>query len=228
MTVCELRLGRWQDVLADIVECSSVVTDAPYSDRTHSGHDDGGSDRAHRRDINYDAFTEADIEEFAESWVPRCKGWFAALSDDVLCRHYRAAFESRGLTGFQPLPCVISGMTVRLAGDGPSSWAIYANVARPKALCKWGTLRGAYVGQPGERVHIGGKPLWLMRALIRDYTKPGDLIIDPFAGAATTLVAARIEGRDAIGAECDPETYEVGKARISAEYTPDLFSAIGA
>jgi DNA modification methylase len=96
-------------------------------------------------------------------------------------------------------------------------------VARPKRLSKWGTLPGGYTGPPGERVHIGGKPLWLMRALVRDYTKPGDLVCDPMAGAATTLIAALSENRRAIGAEVDPETFAVAQKRMALGYTPSLF-----
>lgn len=33
----ELRCGRWQDVLADVTQCDAVITDPPYSDKTHSG-----------------------------------------------------------------------------------------------------------------------------------------------------------------------------------------------
>jgi len=40
---------------------------------------------------------------------------------------------------------------------------------------------------------IGGKPMWLMRALVRDYSRPGNLVCDPCAGGATTLIAAAIE-----------------------------------
>ena len=35
---CDLRLGRYQDVLGD-VECDALIVDAPYSARTHGGHD---------------------------------------------------------------------------------------------------------------------------------------------------------------------------------------------
>jgi len=61
---------------------------------------------------------------------------------------------------------------------------------------------------------MGGKPEWLMRAIVRDYTRPGDLVCDPCAGGATTLIAAALEGRRAIGAECDPKTYELACKRI--------------
>jgi site-specific DNA-methyltransferase (adenine-specific) len=71
----------------------------------------------------------------------------------------------------------------------------------------------------------GGKPLWLMRAIVRDYTRPGDLVCDPCAGGATTLLAAAMEGRRAVGAEMDPVTFEKASKRLAQGYTPDLFTA---
>lgn len=231
-----LVCGRWQEVLADVT-CDALVTDPPYSERTNAGHDasarstnrgewersDGKLDRCRARaELSYTSWNRADVDAFTESWAPRNRGWFVALSDSELCGDYRQSFESRGLTGFHPLPCVIRGMTVRLSGDGPSSWAIYANVARPKALSKWGTLDGAYSSGQGERAHIGGKPLNLMRAIIRDYTRPGDLVVDPCAGGGTTLLAAVMEGRRAIGAEMDPTTFEKAVARLRKGFTAPL------
>lgn len=68
----------------------------------------------------------------------------------------------------------------------------------------------------------GAKSLDTMRAIIRDYTRPGDLVCDPCAGSGTTLIAAAIEGRRAIGAEMDPKTYEIAQKRIAKGYTPIL------
>ena len=72
----------------------------------------------------------------------------------------------------------------------------------------------------------GGKPLWLMRAIIRDYTRPGDLVCDPCAGGGTTLLAAAIEGRRAIGAEMNPDTHSKATARIAAGYTPNMLERL--
>jgi hypothetical protein len=251
MSGWDLRHGRYQDALASVTEVDAVICDPPYSKRTHSGHHagaelanrkqvlhlagvkgyhkrkNGGLDALQpRRSISYDHWDALDVQAFVEFWAPRNRGWFVVLSDSDLCHVWRAAFEREGLTGFQPLPILIPGMTVRMSGDGPSSWAIYVNVARPKALAKWGTLPGGYTGPQGEREHIGGKPLWAMRALVRDYTKPGDLVCDPCAGAATTLIAAIENERRAIGAEVCKETYEAGRARLLRGHTPDLFPGI--
>jgi DNA modification methylase len=100
---------------------------------------------------------------------------------------------------------------------------VFANVSRPRALSTWGTLRGAYICKAEhDRPIIGTKPLALLRALVRDYTLLGDLVVDPYAGSGTTLLAAAMEGRRAIGAECSPEHYEIACKRLQRGYTPTL------
>ena len=63
-----------------------------------------------------------------------------------------------------------------------------------------------------------------MRAIVRDYSEPGDLVVDPCAGGGTTLLAAVMEGRRAIGAEMDPATFDKAVARLRKGYTAPLFS----
>lgn len=244
---CELRLGRWQDVLVD-VECDALICDPPYSARTHSGHSSGaasgmdarGADYRHRtngkptggtgqrQSISYSAWGETEINEFVDFWGPRTRGWIAIITDHVLVPVFSSSLEmpeNGGRYVFAPVPIVETGSRVRLTGDGPSSWTCYLVVARPRTpeFVRWGTLPGAYIGSgKGDREHIGGKDSSIMRAIVRDYSRPGDLVCDPCAGAGTTLVAARAEGRRAIGCEMDPETFAKAKARLERPWTPSL------
>jgi DNA modification methylase len=71
---------------------------------------------------------------------------------------------------------------------------------------------------------MGGKPLGVMRAIVRDYSRPGDIVCDPFAGDATTLLAAAMEGREAVGSECDESAFEAAQARLSRGYSLDMFA----
>jgi site-specific DNA-methyltransferase (adenine-specific) len=64
---------------------------------------------------------------------------------------------------------------------------------------------------------VGGKPLWLMQDIIGDYTRPGDLVVDPFAGSGTTAIACHRLGRSCITSEQDPATHAMAKARIDRE-----------
>ena len=49
-------------------------------------------------------------------------------------------------------------------------------------------------------------------------TDPGDLVLDPFMGSGSTIVAAARTGRAAIGIEKDPKWFEVACARVGEEY----------
>ena len=227
-----LKLGRWQDVLAD-VQCDALITDPPYGSRTHIGHRDGVFDTNkqkgfQRREIDYACWTEDDVREFVASWSPRVRGWFVAMTSHDLAPVYSDALEKSGRYVFAPLPWVHIGGRIRLSGDGPSSWTCWLIVARPKTrdMQRWGTLRGAYISsnETEPRAVVGGKPTSVMRSLIRDYSRPGDLICDPCAGGGTTLLAAATENRKAIGAEMDPKHYEIARKRIAKGYTPSLFT----
>jgi site-specific DNA-methyltransferase (adenine-specific) len=45
------------------------------------------------------------------------------------------------------------------------------------------------------------KPLKLLDRIVRASTEPGELVVDPFCGSGTTLHAAAIAGRDAVGSD---------------------------
>lgn len=54
-----------------------------------------------------------------------------------------------------------------------------------------------------------------MRDLVRLHSRPGDLVVDPFVGSGTTLVAARALGRRAIGGDLDPAYVAAAAARLA-------------
>ena len=58
------------------------------------------------------------------------------------------------------------------------------------------------------------KPVALMRHLVRLVTPPGGTVLDPFAGSGTTLVAAVLEGFDAIGCEMTDEYLPIIEGRV--------------
>ncbi len=67
--------------------------------------------------------------------------------------------------------------------------------------------------------HPGTFPLDLPRWCIRLHGKAGAVVLDPFCGAGTTLVAAREEGCTGIGIEIDPAYVATAKGRLAAGVT---------
>jgi site-specific DNA-methyltransferase (adenine-specific) len=80
---------------------------------------------------------------------------------------------------------------------------------RPKDIVTFSRITGNQ-----QMVHPTEKPVGLLANLITSVTKPGDLILDPFAGSGSTLVAAKKTGRRFIGVELDDDYYQIAQRRI--------------
>lgn len=262
-----VRLGRWQDVLTD-VRPGTVICDPPYGARTHNGALQGGEmadgrrlnltdasrggDGSVRVAIEYPCWSPDDVHDFVRSWAPRTERWIVGMTSHDLLPAWSAAFDDAGWYEFAPIAVVISGMGVRVLADGPANWTVHLAIARRRSRSLgsrpgsiWRSLPGGYTGSLGEHQAGGrGKPSWLLDALVRDYSDPGHLICDPFAGWGSTLVAARNAGRDAIGAEMDPDAHARCEAALAGDRAafnrlgpkrerepdparPGLFDAIG-
>lgn len=63
-------------------------------------------------------------------------------------------------------------------------------------------------------VHPTIKPIKLMEYLIKLVTPPNGVVLDPFMGSGTTLVAAKQLGFDGVGIEREAEYYEIAKRRV--------------
>ena len=67
-------------------------------------------------------------------------------------------------------------------------------------------------------LHPTQKSIQLMQSLIELTTKKGQLVLDPFAGSGSTLVAARNLSRCYMGFEAIPEYVEVCNKRLSSSF----------
>ena len=71
--------------------------------------------------------------------------------------------------------------------------------------------------------HPTVKPLKLMEYLCKLTATPtGGIILDPFAGSGSTMIAAANVGRKCIGIECDREYVRIAQARLRARLTKKL------
>jgi DNA modification methylase len=94
------------------------------------------------------------------------------------------------------------------ADFGPDDWP-FVYQAKPSRK-----ERNAGVPE-GTSGHPTVKPVALMRHLVRLVTPPGGTVLDPFAGSGTTLVAAVLEGFDAIGCEMTDEYLPIIEGRVA-------------
>ncbi len=66
----------------------------------------------------------------------------------------------------------------------------------------------------GEKIHPSQKPVALLQRIITDASIPGDLVLDPFAGACTTAVACIKTGRRYVCFEISETYAAAGKERV--------------
>ena len=100
--------------------------------------------------------------------------------------------------------------------DCELAWTDFAMAIRRKKY-RWMGMFQENMKDKEVRVHPTQKPVPIMTWAI-SFAKQADLILDPFAGSGTTLVAAKQLGRKAIGIEISEEYCEIAKKRLSQEY----------
>ena len=73
-----------------------------------------------------------------------------------------------------------------------------------------------------KRQHPTEKPVPIMRWCIEKACKETDVILDPYMGSGTTLVAAKNLGRSAIGIEIEEHYCEIAAERLSQDILPGI------
>lgn len=66
----------------------------------------------------------------------------------------------------------------------------------------------------GNRRHPTEKAVEILAPLVRCFSRPGDLVCDPFSGSGSTSVAAALNGRDYLGIELDPAHVATARSRM--------------
>ena len=97
------------------------------------------------------------------------------------------------------------------------SQGLHNNYETSSKLYQASTNYQRYTKHPTE------KPLSLIEKLMRNSSKEGDLIYDPFSGGGTTAHCAKMLKRRFIGSEIDTEFYNQSQARLKCAVNGVLF-----
>lgn len=89
--------------------------------------------------------------------------------------------------------------------------------------CQLGVWQFYYEGRDvrDKKAHPATFPIALPKKVIKLFTHKGELVLDPFVGSGTTLVAARNLDRNAAGFDLNKDYISLAKERLCQE---DLFS----
>lgn len=67
----------------------------------------------------------------------------------------------------------------------------------------------------GNKLHPTEKPVDLMRQMIEQSTSPGQIILEPFMGAGSTIIACKQSSRNYVGIEIDKKYFDIAQKRIN-------------
>jgi DNA modification methylase len=98
--------------------------------------------------------------------------------------------------------------------DAELAWTNVLTVVRVKQIYWGGAIRTGREQIEG-RVHVMQKPVALMAWILS--MMPDGVVLDPFMGSGSTLVAAKEMGRKSIGIEIDEQYCEVAATRLRQE-----------
>jgi DNA modification methylase len=189
------KLGDFEEVLSDIPDGSidCIITDPPYP------------------------------KEFIECWSKLSRFAARVLKPNGFCIAYSGQYN---------LPEVINRMSKNL--DYYWTFCVYHEgqtqiVNAVNLICRWkpvlifqngrskisNTIQDYFISEQREKSgHDWQQSVSGVSYLIDMFTHVDDLIVEPFAGSGTTVIAARKMGRRIIAAEIDEETYNIAKFNI--------------
>ena len=212
--------GDCREVMATLADTSvdAVITDPPYSAATHKGARTRTIGAQSKELVDFDEWTPEVMRSTFDELGRIARRWVVATMD---WRHVAQLAETppAHLRFIRFAVWVKPNSTPQLTGDRPAQgWEAIACLHREDVKLAWngGGKRGVWIENTVNAIdHPTAKPLPLVADWVRLFSHPGDTILDPFAGSGTTLVAAKYEGRQAIGVEIDERYCEVAAKRLS-------------
>lgn len=106
--------------------------------------------------------------------------------------------------------------SIRKRGDTPHTGTIAsAGYADDGMRLQTSVIR--IQSEQGRAVHPTQKPVGIVTPLIEYSVPVGGMVVDPFAGSGTTLLAAKLSGRRAVGCEANEKYAEAAARRLSQQ-----------
>lgn len=190
--------GVCREILPMLPMVDLVITDPPYGQRFQSNH----------RTVLHDAITGDDAVPLAAIKACIAKATHAAY---VFCRWDKLIY--------MPVP---RSLLVWVKNNWSMGDLEHEHGRQWEACCFYPRYAHRFVtrisdvlhaDRTGNKLHPTEKPVPLLVQIIR--ANVGDVVLDPFCGSGSTLVAARNLGREAIGIETEEKYCEVAAKRFS-------------
>lgn len=246
--------GDCRALLPHLSPVDHAIFDPPYSEYVHAksragsrpltGSLSGGSfssrsNFSRTKEFGFEAIDRPTMRLVARECGRLAGRWTLVFSDVESCHRWRAALVRGGLEYVRTGAWVKLGATPQFTGDRPAAGYESITIAHPKGRKQWNgggshaiwrdTWEVPIVlnrGAAEERVHTTQKPESLLIQFVDQFTKPGDVILDMFAGSGTTGAAAKRRRRRCILIEAKEAYCDVTARRLESVVPAELFAAV--
>ena len=212
-----------------LVQCKLLLTDPIWgADTQNKGNEYEYEDGPHMRDH---------VVKTLSAYAGRCVTNAAVIAcDDRWLPYWHIALRANGFGNTKTVVC-----EQRLGRPSKTEWPIKhyyyvigereplefdytqlpqedrrASLGSGEKMTMAGVFRATFTNNDSRRVtgFAGQKDPFPVEAFIRAYTKPGDIVVDPFMGTGTTGIEAVRLGRRFLGFEKNTNTFATAKERI--------------
>ena len=156
--------------------------------------------------------------EWTEQILPKVRGWFVTFCAQAQIGEYCKILEQHKFVAVGTLVWQKTNPVPFNHKYKPiNAWEAIVIGKRPGTKFNGHVVHNVFVCKspsPQQRIHTTQKPLPLIKEFIELFSDKGDFVYDPFAGSATTLIAAMEMRRKVIAYEKDRAIYESACGRI--------------
>ncbi|BDR74236.1 site-specific DNA-methyltransferase (plasmid) [Clostridium tetani] len=210
-----------------------IVTDPPY--KTITGGDSNGANSERPKGMlsgNRKLFKHQKLKIF--DWMPQLYRILKEQShcyiftnvvniEDMLRESKKAGFKLHNILVWQKNNCTPSQYYMKnceyvlFLRKGKAKWIndIGGSKTVHEYLIKDNPVTITVNNIIGNKLHPTEKPVDLLKLYISNSSDKGDIVLDPFAGSGSTLVACKELNRRYIGYEIDKKYYNIAKERIN-------------
>lgn len=226
---CEFRFGDGVAGAAELPDQSVdlLLTDPPYAISSAYACERQVPRRLRKNGADFimpkgdfgDWDSPAEPCAWADRVLPKVRGWAVTFCAQSQIGEYSEILQARGFVAVgtlvwhktNPVPFnhkfkPINAWEALVVGKRPGT-PFHGSVVHNVFRCK--------SPSPQQRIHPTQKPLPLIEEFIRLFSGEGGLVFDPFAGSATTVIAARALDRKALAYESNREIYRRARRRVA-------------
>lgn len=201
-----------------------LITDPPYkvTSRGNAGNSGGMLQKKINRKGMVFTYNDIDCEKYAPEFFRILKdgSHCYVMTNHVNLRHMLNTFED---IGFKFIKSLIWDKGNKIMGQYYMSqfeYILFFRKGKGLKINNCGTSDILSIkniktkGEDGKNLHDTEKPVELMKILVENSSKEGEIVIDPFMGVGSTGIACRTLNRKFIGCELDENYFYIAKNRI--------------